>query len=126
MHSIVGHKSMGTYPARAIIWCHADSCPSSPPESNNVSSNGIFPCPSVVRIMGVFYRSWIPELCLQKKPLFEMDCLAHVISGSCKDGVVDVQSEDGLLDTPITRAKINKAIIWTKKSQKGAVALIQA
>ena len=55
-HSIVGHKSMGTYPARAIIWCHADSCPSSPPESNNVSSDGIFPCPSVIRIMGIFYH----------------------------------------------------------------------
>ena len=33
---------MGTYPAHAIIWCHADSCPPSPPESNNVSSDGIF------------------------------------------------------------------------------------
>ena len=33
-----------------------DSCPSSPPESNNVSSDSIFPCPSVVRIMGIFYQ----------------------------------------------------------------------
>ena len=40
-HSIIGHKSMGTYPARAIIRCHVDSCPSSPPESKNVSSDGI-------------------------------------------------------------------------------------
>ena len=47
---------MGTYPARAIIWCHTDSCPPLPPESTNVSSNGIFPCPSVVRIMGIFYQ----------------------------------------------------------------------
>ena len=47
---------MGTYPARAIIRCHADSFPSSPPESNNVSSDGIFLCPSVVRIMGIFYQ----------------------------------------------------------------------
>ena len=33
---------MGTYSARSIIRCHADSCPPSPPESNNVSSDGIF------------------------------------------------------------------------------------
>ena len=60
------------------------------------------------------------------KPLFEMDYLAHVISWSCKAGVFDVQYEDGSLDTSSTRAKTNKAIIWTNKSQKGAVALIQA
>ena len=47
---------MGTYPARAIIWFHADSCPPSPPESNNLSSDDISSCPSVVRIMGVFYH----------------------------------------------------------------------
>ena len=29
------------HPARAIIHCHADSCPSSPTESKNVSSDGI-------------------------------------------------------------------------------------
>ena len=50
----------------------------------------------------------------------------HIIDGSFKAGVVDVQSEDRLLDISITRAKINKAITWTKKSQKGAVALNQA
>ena len=55
-HSIINHKSTGTFPSRAIIWCHADSCPPSPPESNNVSFDGIFSCPSVVRIMGIFYH----------------------------------------------------------------------
>ena len=34
-----------------------------------------------------------------KKPLFSMEFLAHVIDGSCKAGVFNVQSEDGLLDT---------------------------
>ena len=48
----------------------------------------------------------------------------HVISGACKAGVVDVQSEDGLLDTSSTGEKMNKDITWKKKSQKGAVALI--
>ena len=55
-----------------------------------------------------------------------MECLAHVITGAFKDGVVDVKSEYGLLDTSITRAKMNKATTWKNKSQKGAVALIQA
>ena len=41
-HSVINHKSMGMYPERAIIRCHADSCPPSPLESNNVSSDGIF------------------------------------------------------------------------------------
>ena len=49
------------------------------------------------------------------KPLFEMECLTHVIDGACKAGVVDVQYEDGLLDTSSTRAKTNKAITWTNK-----------
>ena len=38
-----------------------------------------------------------------KKNIFAMECLAHVISGECKAGVVDVQSEDGFPDTQITR-----------------------
>ena len=54
-----------------------------------------------------------------------MECLAHVINGACKAGVVDVQSEGGSLETSSTREKMNMAITWTKKSQKGAVALIQ-
>ena len=41
-HSVISHESMGTYSARAIICCHVDSCLPSPPESNNVSSDGIF------------------------------------------------------------------------------------
>ena len=52
--------------------------------------------------------------------------MAHVIAGAHKAGVVDVQSEDRLLDTSRNMAKINKAITWTNKSQKCAGALIQA
>ena len=55
-----------------------------------------------------------------------MECLAHVISGSSKAGVVDVKSEDGLLDTSNTRAIMNKNIMWTKESQKSAAALVKA
>ena len=54
-----------------------------------------------------------------------MECLEYVIYGECKAVIVDVKSEDGLLNISSTRAKKNKAITWTKKSQKGAVALIQ-
>ena len=38
-----------------------------------------------------------------KKNIFDMECLEHVISGACKAGVVDVQSEDGSLDTSSAR-----------------------
>ena len=55
-----------------------------------------------------------------------MDFLTHVIAGAWKSGVVDVKSEDVSIDTSSSRAKINKAITWTNKSQKGSVALIQA
>ena len=55
-----------------------------------------------------------------------MECVAHVIARACKADVVGVQSEDGPLDTSITREKINKAVTWNKKSQKGAVDFIQA
>ena len=58
--------------------------------------------------------------------MFVMECLACLISSSCKSGVVNVQSEDGSLDTSSTRAKMNKSITITKKSKKGAAALIQA
>ena len=52
------------------------------------------------------------------KPPFEMECLAHVISGACKAVAVDVKYEDGSLDTPITRGKNNKAIKWKKNHKK--------
>ena len=61
----------------------------------------------------------------QIKPPFAMECLAHVIYGALKAIVVDVKFEDGSLDISSTRAKMNKNIMWTKKSQKGSVALIQ-
>ena len=52
--------------------------------------------------------------------------MACVISGKFKAGVVDSKYEGGLLDTSSNRAKINKAITWTKKSPKFFVALIQS
>ena len=55
-----------------------------------------------------------------------MECLEYVIYGECKAVIVDVKSEDGLLNISSTRAKKNKAITWTKKSPKFFVALIQS
>ena len=54
-----------------------------------------------------------------------MELLAYVIYGASKAGVVDVHYEDGSIDTSINRTKMNKAIMWKNKSQKGAIALIQ-
>ena len=59
-----------------------------------------------------------------KKSVSAMECLANIITGSRKANVVDVKSEDGLLDTSSTRKKLKKAITWIKKSQKSAVDLI--
>ena len=70
--------------------------------------------------------SWITQLCLLQRNLFLLiKLLAHVISGACKAGVVDVQYEDWSIDTSSTRAKMNKVITWKNKSPKDAVALIQ-
>ena len=48
---------MCTYPARAIIRCHADSCPPSPPEVKQCIFRRYLSCPSVVRDVGIFYHS---------------------------------------------------------------------
>ena len=33
------------------------------------------------------------------KPLFTMDCLAHILAGYCKTGVQSIKSDDGEVDT---------------------------
>ena len=43
-----------------------------------------------------------------------------------KAGVVDVQSEYGLLDTSSTRGEMNKSIKWTNRLQIFSVALFKA
>ena len=55
-HSVINHKSMYTHPARAIIRCHDDSCPTSLPEVKQCIFRWYLSCPSVVRIVGVFYQ----------------------------------------------------------------------
>ena len=60
------------------------------------------------------------------KPLFEAQCLAHVLSGAYKVAVVDATTDDGMLSVEETRQFMQKCVIWTKKSQKDANALIEA
>ena len=48
---------MCTHPSRAIIRCHADSCPSSLTEVKQCIFRWYLSCPSVVRIVGVFYHN---------------------------------------------------------------------
>ena len=57
---------MCTYPSRAIIRCHADSCPPSPPEVKQCIFRWYLSCPSVVRIVGVFYQRRSPGTSLIK------------------------------------------------------------
>ena len=57
------------------------------------------------------------------KPLFAMECLAHILAGDCKAGVQSIKSDDGKVDMELTRRNMQKCITWTKKSQKGVRAL---
>ena len=61
---------MCTYPARAIICCHDDSCPPSPPESKKCIFWRYLSCPSVVRNMGVFYQGELINSPPKKTPIF--------------------------------------------------------
>ena len=60
------------------------------------------------------------------KPILTMDCLAHILSGACKSRVQSIKSDDGEVDTELTRLNMQKCITWTKKSQKGAQDLREA
>ena len=60
------------------------------------------------------------------KPLFTMECLAHILAGACKVGVQSIKSDDGEVDTELTRRNMQKCITWTKKSQKGVRTLREA
>ena len=55
-----------------------------------------------------------------------MDCLAHILEGACKAGVQLIKSDDGEVDTKLTRRNMQKCITWTKKIQKGARDLWEA
>ena len=41
-------------------------------------------------------------------PLFTMECLAHILSGDCKVGVQSIKSDDGEVDTELTRQNMQK------------------
>ena len=60
------------------------------------------------------------------KPLFTMDRLAHVLAGACRLVVKSIKSDDGEVDTKLTRGNMQKCVNCSKKSQKGARALREA
>ena len=55
------------------------------------------------------------------KPMFVMEYLDHVLANNCKSWVINVQHDDGRVDTEVTRRNIQLWIIW--KSQMGAKVL---
>ena len=55
-----------------------------------------------------------------------MVCLAHILAGACKAGVKPIKSDDGEVDTELTRRNMQKCTTWTKKSQKEVRALWEA
>ena len=56
-------------------------------------------------------------------PLFTMECLTHILSGSCKAVVQSIKSNDGEVNTELMKRNMQKCITCTKKIQKGARAL---
>ena len=60
------------------------------------------------------------------KPLFTMECLAHISARACKVEVTSIKSDDGDVDTGLTRRDIQKCITWTKNIQKEEQALREA
>ena len=40
------------------------------------------------------------------KPMFVVDCLSHVLANACKAGVMGVKSDDGMVDTEVTRSNM--------------------
>ena len=60
------------------------------------------------------------------KPLFTMECLAYILAGASKAVVQSIKSDDGEVDTELTRRNMQKCITWKKEIQKGARALREA
>ena len=56
------------------------------------------------------------------KPIFQMNCLVHVLAGVCKYGVLTVVDGDVDLATKTIRHQMQQYIA-RKKSQKGVISL---
>ena len=55
-----------------------------------------------------------------------MEFLSDILAGACKAGVQSIKSDDGEVDTELTRQNMQKCITWTNNIQKGARALREA
>ena len=58
-----------------------------------------------------------------EKPMFVMECLAHVLDDDCKAVVMDVKYDGGRVNIEVTRMNMQGCIAWTKRSQNGAKSL---
>ena len=54
-----------------------------------------------------------------ENPMFLMECLAHVLANACKAGVMDIKSDDGRVDTELTRRNMQRCITWKKNHKRG-------
>ena len=54
-----------------------------------------------------------------EKPMFVMECLSHVLDNACKAGVMDVKSDDGRVDTEVTRRNMQRCITWKNNHRRG-------
>ena len=53
-----------------------------------------------------------------EKPMFVMECLDHVLENFCKAGIMDVQSDDGKVDTGGNRNNIQRCINLKKNTHR--------
>ena len=55
-----------------------------------------------------------------------MERLANILTGACKAGVQSIKSDDGEVDTELTRRNMQKCITWTNNIQTVAQAIQEA
>ena len=60
---------------------------------------------------------------VRPKPIFQINCLEHVLVGACKSGVLTVVTENGDLNTKTNTSENATMHYMDKKSKKGAVSL---
>jgi len=66
------------------------------------------------------------EVFTPKQPIFEQECTAHVLHCACKATVINVESDDKLINVEKTRTRLQACITWTKNSHEGQKFLSDA
>ena len=66
------------------------------------------------------------EVFTPKQPIFEQECTAHVLHCACKAAIINMVSDDKLINVEKTRTRLQACITWTKNSHEGQKFLSDA